>query len=102
MRRTDIVKNLAVPGSSFRPLGPEALLLLWDDVWYRNLLLASVLVGLIFLMALSIYLASTRPTVPSTPETRTGSSGGAVFVQSTVMPSSVPVPAWGGRSTVNG
>lgn len=101
MRRTDIVKILAIPESSFRRRGPEALILLWDDVWYRNLLLASVLVGLIFLMALSIYLASTQPTVPSTPETRTGSSGGTVFVQSTVAPSSISVPAWG-RLAVDG
>jgi ABC-type Co2+ transport system permease subunit len=99
MYRTDIVKVASARGSSVHPLGTGAISLIWDDAWYRNLLLASVLVGVMFLMAIAIFLASTRPTVPSTPETGTAPSGSTAFVQSTVEPSSSPVAAWIGLIT---
>lgn len=101
MCRTDIVTITSAPASSVRPRGVEAALLIWDDVWYRNLFLVSVLVALVFLMALSIFLASTRPTVPSTPETRAVPSGSTAFVQTTVESPSVPAVAWSGP-TVEG
>jgi hypothetical protein len=92
MCRSDIVSATAIGRSSFWMRKPDGIMPAWEDDWCRNLVLASVLIALIFLMLGSIYLASTRPTVPSTPETRTAPSRGTAFVQAPLEPSSVPSP----------
>jgi hypothetical protein len=62
----------------------------WEDDWSRNLILTSILIALILLMLGSIYLASTRPAVPITPETGTASSEATAFVQVSAEPCSIP------------
>lgn len=89
MCRSDSVTSFAVPGTSFPSKGPGAAMLVWKDDWCRNLILASILTALIFVMLGFIYLASTRPTIPSTPETKTAPSSGTAFVQVTADPLSL-------------
>jgi hypothetical protein len=69
-------------------------MVVWRDDWCRNLVLASILTILVFAMASVIYLATTHPTMPSTPETKTTPSNGTAFVQVTADPLPMPsIPA---------
>ncbi len=90
MCRSDSVPTSAALESSFWMRGRSAFMPAWEDDWFRNLILTSVLVALILLMVGSIYLASTRPAAPSTPETGTACSGSSAFVQVTAEPFSIP------------
>lgn len=92
MCRSDSVASIAVRDTSFRLRRPGVAMLIWKDDWCRNLILASILTALIFVMLSFIYLASTRPTIPSTPETKTAPSGGTAFVQVTIDSPSMSAP----------
>jgi hypothetical protein len=57
-------------GESVYPNGQE---------WVANLMLASILIALLFLMTLSIYLVVAKPIPPTVPETDTRSGAGSAY-----------------------
>ncbi len=54
---------------------PGSLVLAYHQTWFRNAFLTGILIALLFLMSLSIYLASTNPGTPTNPESGTTAPG---------------------------
>lgn len=56
-----------------------SLALAYHEAWFRNAFLTGILIALVFLMFLSIYLASTNRGTPISPESETAAPGGTAL-----------------------